>query len=169
MGFKYTISELAEALNVSRTTVEKKIKKMGIETVVKHVNNRAVKAVELTGKQLSEFGIEQSFKSSNESIETSFETIPENSVSQLNQTEIINKILEYSKGYNDRIETYIERALKAELQHKLIEDSELRKDKEISRLSANLKQVSEQLKQLKQENENLKEQINKKWWQIKIL
>ncbi|HSA06129.1 MAG TPA: hypothetical protein P5556_03010 [Candidatus Gastranaerophilales bacterium] len=165
MGFKYTISELAETLSVSRTTIEKKIRKMGIETVVKHVNNRAVKAVELTSKQLNEFGIEIS----NETIETHNETSFVSQNSQLDQGEIVNKILEYSKGYNDRIESYIERALKAELQQKLIEDSENRKDKELIRLNAELKQVLEQSKQLKRENEELKQKINKKWWKIRVI
>lgn len=163
-----TRSELAQELNVSIETVKKDAFKRGFKETFKIINNRRVKAYELTEDQLSmlkrEKGVETGFKSSTESNEPPFEgyEVQPQTLEMINST--IDKILDYSEKHNERLEIYIERALKAEQQQKLIETSEARKDDEINRLNALVKQLQDENTKLKAENEQLKSRFKWNFW-----
>jgi len=156
MGFKYTRSELAQLTGLSIETIKKRALKMGLKEGVKTINNRDVIAYELSEKDLQDLkhvlNIEIPFESSFKTIQPEFENpikTPENTA---NTVEIVDKLIELSKYNDDRVEKYIERALKAEQQQKLIEMSEVNKDDEINRLNALVKQLSLENEKLKQKS-----------------
>lgn len=160
MGLKYTRSELAQMFGVSIETIKNWASKEGFKEDFKTINNRKIKAYDLTEEEFNNLkhakGIETEFKTNETPFESSFKTQNETSKSEYLPTELIDKILDYSDKYNERIETYIERAVKAEAQQKLIETSERSKDDEINRLNALVKQLTEEIKQLKeQQNKGL--------------
>ncbi len=170
MGLKYTRTELAQEIGRSIETVKKLALKRGLKECFKSINNRDVIAYELTEQELSqlknEIGIETSFNDVNQTIETNLNDRFKTAKSEYSQVELIDKILDYSDKYNQRIETYVERAVKAEQKHKLIEMSEANKDNEINRLNALVKQLQEENKNL---NQQLEQERSKPFWKKKVL
>lgn len=154
---KYTRSELAQEFDKSVETIKKWAKRYGFKTTVKTINNREVIAYELSEKDLerikNDLGFETEFETNQKQIETPLNDSSNVTETQYSQAELIDKILEYSNNYNNRIETYIERAVKAEAQQKLIEVSEAGKDAEINRLNALVKEYENKIKILETELE----------------
>jgi len=128
---------------------------MGLKECFKTINNREIIAYDLSEQDLQDLqqalNVETPFGTINSKIETPIKT-SDSSVSPLDLTD---KLIEYSKYNDERIEKYIERAFIAEQKQKLIETSEINKDAEINRLNALVKQLQSEL-----------EIRNKKWWRI---
>ncbi len=154
MGFKYTRSELAQLTGLSVETIKKRALKMGLKEGVKTINNRDVIAYELSEKDLQKLkhvlNVEIPFETSFKTVQPEFENAIKTPESVVNPVEMVDKLIELSKYNDDRIEKYIERAIKAEQQQKLIETSEVSKDAEINRLNALVKQLQAENEKLKQ-------------------
>lgn len=154
MGFKYTRSELAQITGLSVETIKKRALKMGLKEDFKTVNNRDVIAYELSERDLQDLkhvlNTEIPFETPFKTVQPEFENPVDVSKNAVNPLDLTDKLIELSKYNDDRVEKYIERALKAEQQQKLIETSEASKDKEIHRLNALVKQLQAENEKLKQ-------------------
>jgi len=166
MGLKYTRTELAQEINRSIETVKKLALKKGFKECFKTINNREVIAYDLTNGELVQLKNEIGNESQNQTYETPINSQSETPKIDYSQVELIDKILDYSDKYNKRIETYVERAVKAEQQQKLIEMSEANKDAEIHRLNALVKQLKDENQEFKQQ---LEQERNKPFWKKKVL
>lgn len=163
MGLIYTRSELAKEIHRSVETVKKIAIKRGLKETFKTINNREIVAYEVDTAVLNEIkeecGIETRFETSSESSET-----PYNTPYDIPQTpniivETMDRILEFSNEHNQRLETYIERALKAEQQQRLLEVSETSKDDEINRLNALVKELQMAVKTHEKEKAQLVQKL----------
>jgi hypothetical protein len=154
---KYTVSQLAEELNTSIVTANKWMIQKGFKTVTKEINNREVKAYELTEQQLENLKHEKGIETPLRTLETPLETVYKMPEIQLNQNDIIQKVIDFSNDHIKDLKNSYERVMKAELSQKLIEDSERRKDDELHRLNAVIKELNITIETLKAENEKLKQ------------
>lgn len=172
MGFKYTRSELAQLTGLSVETIKKRALKMSLKEEFKTVNNRDVIAYDLSESDLQELkhalNTEIPFETPFKTVQPEFDNsvnVPKNTVNPLDLTD---KLIELSKYNDDRVEKYIERALKAENQKNLIETSEANKDKEIHRLNALLKECNLKVESLEKELAEAKKPPQKTFFGIKI-
>lgn len=163
-------SELAKELDVSIETVKKDALKKGFKEAFKTINNRQIKAYELTEAQLNELkmekGVETPIETSFESSETYEDTSNNTDEALGNITTALDKILDFSKEHNERIETYIERALNAEMQTRLLTTSEANKDEELNRLNALVKELEMRIKTLESE---LEAERKRPFWKRNVL
>ena len=96
MGNIYTISELCSLLSVTRPIVEKRLLKLGFDTdskcTTKIINNREIKAYELSQEQEHAIGIEKILNTHNEPhIETPIE---QSNINQVNESTVL-EIIKY--------------------------------------------------------------------------
>ena len=154
---KYTISELSEELNTSIVTAKKWMIQKGFKSVTKEINNREVQAFELTESQLENLKHEKGIETPLKTLDTPLETVYKMPEIQLNQNEIIQKVIDFSNEHIKDLKNSYERVFKAELQQKLIEDSERRKDEELHRLNAVIKELQITNETLLKENQQLKQ------------
>jgi len=129
MGNIYTISELCNLLSVTRPIVEKRLEKLWdnkeIPYTYKTINNREIKAIELSGEQEHAIGIGDV---KNTPSESPINTHGEQSKALPSNEELVLKILNFSDKYNTDMKSYIDRVINAESQLLLLEDKT--KDKE---------------------------------------
>jgi hypothetical protein len=179
MSKKLTVAELSQVLGVSVNTTWKKIKKRGLTTVKDMVNNREITFVLLEDGEYEELVSESSvhhpvnslgYDSNYEDIDTIHEGVkmPSSSFdSHVDVFSIVERVMDYSKEMNNQVKEYINRVIDAEMQVKLLEDSENRKNNEYHRISAENKELRLKFEILEKENLELKEKIKKyeaKWW-----
>lgn len=179
MSKKLTVAELSQVLGVSVNTTWKKIKKKGLTTVKDTVNNRDITFVLLTDGEYDELISDSSvhnpingvgYESNYEDFETIHEgvKVPSSSFdSHVDVNSIIERVMDYSKEMNNQVKEYINRVIDAEMQVKLLEDSENRKDSEYHRITAENKELRLKIEIAEKENLELKEKIQKyeaKWW-----
>jgi len=192
MGNLYTISDLCQLLSVTRPIVDKKLKRLWNNQPIPYtsttVNNRDIKAIELTEKQLSILGITDTEQNSNDTdIETHNNTYNEPVKLSYHSDDIIYKIIDQSNEYVTRIESYTQRIINAESQVKLLTMVDSNKDYEINELRANNKKLQMENTELVQkiyelefknqhlakENQELNQQLelerNKPFWKKKVL
>jgi ABC-type uncharacterized transport system permease subunit len=153
---KYTILELSQEIKRSRPVTEKWAVRLGFESTTKLINGKEVKAYNLSERQLIDL---KHALGEDDTIEAEYEPRyepttkqPENS---FNPADLVNAVNEIHRENNKRLESYMDRALLAEAQQKLITTSEASKDNEIYRLQAELKQALSRIETL--ENEKLKQ------------
>lgn len=161
---RYKIVELASILGLTETAIRKKVKRGDFPTVQEVEQNRSVTKILLSDEQLKTL-IEQT--NHNKTVYSTIkETFAEDSETVINPNyQVINdnnidKIMEFTERYIDRLESVYKTLSEKDSQIKLIEDSESRTKREFNELSA-------RVKQLEKENQELKQQLNKKWWKIK--
>lgn len=163
MGFKYTRSELAQLTGLSIETIKKRALKMGLKQCFKTINNKDIIAYELSEQDVEDLKHVLNFETPIEINEIPFKTHfkpPENTD---NAGTTVDKLIEYARFNDERVERHIQRALNAENQLKMIETSEQKKDNEINRLNAELKQAHTKNEVLEKK---LKELESKKWYEF---
>ena len=156
------ISELAKLWDVSVNTTWKRINKEGLLTTKKAVNNREIAFVRIKPEILQKYYQEHvNNVVNNPNYEellrvNNTQEIPKTTT---NSEEIIDRVIEYSKGVNEQLMTvtnnytntvnnlYAEKA-QAEKQVYLLEDSERRTKAEINEIKANSKTLEEKNKKL---------------------
>lgn len=141
MGLKYTRSELAQQTGLSIETIKKRALKMGLKESFKTINNREVIAYELSDKDLADLKQALNIETPIQTNQTPFETPQESSKQSTSISEVTDKLIEFSKYSTDRLETYIERALKAESEVKLLTVTESNKDNAINELRSQVKEL----------------------------
>ena len=171
MGNLYTISDLCQLLSVTRPIVEKKLKRLFHNQPIPYtsttVNNRDIKAIELSEKQLSMLGISDiDHTCININNDTPINAYSEPIRSANNNDELIFKIIDQSNEYVTRIESYTQRIIDAESQVKLLTIIENNKDAEINELRAKNKHLESENQELKQQ---LQQEQNKPFWKKKVL
>ncbi len=179
MSKEYLISEFAAEFEVSVNTAWKWIKKQGLNTELKNINNRDVNVVILSDEEYKnlyskKFGklpgeantsanetnndMNEYFEDAEyEHINTNQHTNPMSQ--QLDTRNIIESVMNYSKDMNNHIKEYIDRIINAESQIRLLEDSERRKDAEYLSLVSNNKILNEQVNEAKENIHNLENEL----------
>ena len=155
---RYKIVELASILGLTETAIRKKVKRGDFPTVQEVEQNRSVTKILLSDEQLKTL-IEQT--NHNKTVYSTIkETFAEDSETVINPNyQVINdnnidKIMEFTERYIDRLESVYKTLSEKDSQIKLIEDSESRTKREFNELSA-------RVKQLEKENQELKQQLNR--------
>jgi hypothetical protein len=170
----YTISELCELLSVTRPVVEKRLERIDnkpplnthITWTNKIINNREIKAVELSTEQEHAIGLNNDVNTQNYVYNTPNETHIKQSEKQTVLTEeMFYKVMEYQKGYQADLKSYTDRVINAETQLKLLEVSEASKDSEINRLRALCTEYEARIKTLA---EQLEKERRRKFWQRNV-
>ena len=175
MSQKYSISDLADILGVSRTTVNKKIKKHGFNIVQEYVNSRPLKLILVSDEEL------QALKKEIELIRDDNTVLNNNAETNLNVStgnegvnhaesradtgNIVENILRHNETVLDQIRYYANSLVEAERNKvKLLEDLEKRKEDEYLKTMAENKQLREQNLQFQAEIEKLKKKPKFKFW-----
>ena len=154
MSEKYSISDLTRELGISRTAVNRKIKKYRFNTVQEYVDGRPLKLVELSREQLEALKKEAEINKCDSTVtHMGVDTNLNNStLYQEHETHFIpNKtvesILEHSKTMLEQVRHYADQAIESERkQVKLLTNSESIKEQEYLRTQAENKQLQECVK-----------------------
>lgn len=170
---EFTVAEFSKILNTSVNTAWKKIKKNGLITIKKPVNNREITFVLLNDDQYNNLisenettnNINNNLNNPNyEDYVTLHEqvNIPQN---QIDLVSVIENVMSYSRDMNNQIKDYVDRVINAEKQVKLLEDIEKRKDDEFIKSQAKIKELELKVKELE---EKLK-YYESKWWNRNVI
>ncbi len=177
MSKEYLISEFASEFEVSVNTAWKWIKKQGLKTELKNVNNRDVNVVLLSDEEYNnlyskKFGRlpgEVNTNDMNNDMNEYFEDAEYEHINvnqhtnpisqQVDARNIIESVMTYSKDMNNHIKEYIDRIINAESQIRLLEDSERRKEADYLSLVSNNKILNEQVNEAKDNINNLENEL----------
>ncbi len=180
MTKEYLISEFANEFEVSVNTAWKWIKKQGLNTELKNINNRDVNVVILSDKEYNnlyskKFGRlpgeanRNNMNNTNNDMNEYFEDAEYEHINinqhtnpisqQVDARNIIESVMTYSKDMNNHIKEYIDRIINAESQIRLLEDSERRKEAEYLSLVSNNKILNEQVHEAKDNINNLENEL----------
>lgn len=172
---KYKVSELAEILGVSEPAIRKKLKRGVYNTVEETINNRKVTLIKLDDNELSEM-IEQAKvnKTIHSTVEPTYTNRTENVTNQINQADILEKIIELSERYNNNMqnvyEKHSEQIAHLNSQVLLLEDSEKRKDNEYLKQIQELRAENQRLhNQLENVTEELEKERKKPFWKRNVI
>lgn len=173
MEKKYSISQLVSLLGISRTAVNRKIKKYSFDTVQEYVNGRPMKLVCVKDEELEALLEEVKHTKGGASTVSSdakkldntvlnelppYEEKPEKAQPVNNSgEELVKKVLDQNEKILEQLQHYVDRVVTAESQLKLIETSEKNKEDEYLKIKA--------------ENEHLKAKLaeqekKQNWWKF---
>jgi len=170
----YTISELCELLSVTRPVVEKRLERIDnkpplnthITWTNKIINNREIKAVELSTEQEHAIGLNNDVNTQNYVYNTPNEThIKQPEKQSMITEEFAFKLMEFQREYKTDLKSYSEQIINAEKKLNLLEVSEASKDKELTRLNALVKEYEARIKTL---TEQIEKERRKKFWQRNV-
>jgi len=169
---KHSIADLAGILGVSRTTVNKKIKKHGFNVVQEYVNSRPLKLILVSDEELQALKTEielnrddNTLLNNNAETNLNVSTVNKGVNSIKNQADtgnIVENILRHNETVLDQIRYYANSLVEAERNKvKLLEDLEKRKEDEYLKTMAENKQLREQNFQFQAETEKLRAENEK--------
>jgi len=174
---RYKIVELAGILGLTETAIRKKVKRGDFETVQEIEQNRSVTKILLSEEQLKTL-IKQTNhnKIVYSTVKETFTEDSENVISadyQAANENNLDKIMQFTERYIDRLESVYKTLSHKDSQIKLIEDSESRTKHEYNKLTAQVTELLEKVKKLELENNELKQKLsrerNKPFWKKKVL
>jgi len=160
----YTVSELANSLECSLPVAKKKALSNHSGTTFKVINGKKLNAYKLSNDKLIELK-EEIFRNKltfvkNNDTESAYEVVSginevvSNRYVPAEQSPIVEIMREYKNDLKELYKEHNEQLLNTQLQVRLLEDSERRKENEY------LRQIAE----LKTENEKLKQELKKPFW-----
>lgn len=168
-----TVSELSRQLGVSVNTTWKKIHKRGLRTGKQLINNREITVVildeeeynELINENIGSLPINNTVNNLDYEDTLQSEDVHEGekvTPAQGDVVQIIETVMNYSKDMNEQVKEYVDRVITAEMQVKLLEDSENRKKQDFIEIRAKCKELESRISVLVNENLNLKKDIAEK-------
>ena len=153
---RYSISELAKVLDISRTAVLKKIKKFGYETVSDEINGRNITLVPLTESQVNVLKNDvKKYKGFTQGVTLDLTSATGKESVSVNEAgmDVLKQVLKQFDTYNTQLQTYVNRLIESESKVKLLEDSEQRRE-------------NEYLSQIAELKTKLAKYESKKYWQF---